>query len=274
MAVDKPASVNAPEFLSRLQGLAPEIVVVASFGQLLKETLLAAPPYGCFNVHASLLPRWRGASPINAAILHGDAATGISFMAMDRGLDTGAVYEELRLELKGDETSESLELDLASLAASRIGDCLLAVCRGGLQPRPQPAEGTTYAGKLKKQDGIIDWNRSAADIDRQIRGLQPWPRAAFQIDTDKGSCTLQVVQAEPLASASPMATTPPGTLLEAGKQGLVVACGQNALRLIRVIPEGRPEMAAAEFLRGARLPPGARAQSVPVPTGITATPQG
>ena len=271
LAVDKPASVNTPEFLDRLKGLAPETVVVASFGQLLKEAILGLPSYGCLNVHASLLPRWRGASPINAAILNGDAEAGICFMAMDRGLDTGAVYEAWPLALQGDETSESLERELATLAAGRIADCLESVCRGGRRPRPQPTEGATYAAKLRKQDGIIDWNRSAADIDRQVRGLQPWPRAGFQLETDKGPCTLQVVRAELLKCPRPTTDTAPGTILEAGNQGLVIACGQDALRLIRVIPEGRPEMAAADFLRGARLLPGTRAKSLPAPTGATTT---
>ncbi len=250
----KPISVNRPEFLDMLRALAPEILVVASFGQLLKEEILALPQFGCFNVHSSLLPRWRGASPINAAILHGDAETGVCFMAMDRGLDTGGVYDTIRIPLAGQETAETLEETMASQAAAQIGDCLLRVCRAGLSATPQPVEGMTYAPKLKKDDGRIVWANPARVIERQVRGLLPWPRAHFQLATPKGPCNLQVTQAEPLPL--PAGQYRPGDVIQADQQGWIIACGDDALALRRVIPEGRQEMAAADFLRGHRVPVG------------------
>lgn len=250
----KPLSVNRPEFLDMLRVLAPEIVVVASFGQLLKTDILTLPKFGCFNVHSSLLPRWRGASPINAAILHGDAEAGVCFMAMDQGLDTGGVYDTIRIPLTGRETAETLEETMARLAAECIGDCLVRVCREGLAAVPQPAEGMTYAPKLKKDDGLISWANPAQVIERQVRGLLPWPRAHFQLATPKGPCNLQVTQAEPLPL--PAGQYRPGDVIQADNNGWVVACGEDALALRRVIPEGRQEMAAADFMRGHRVPVG------------------
>jgi methionyl-tRNA formyltransferase len=254
LEVAKPVSVNRPEFLDMLRALAPEIIVVASFGQLLKEEILGLPRSGCFNVHSSLLPRWRGASPINAAILHGDAETGVCFMAMDRGLDTGGVYDTIRIPLTGQETAETLEETMARQAAARIGDCLLQVCHSGLTATPQPTEGMTYAPKLKKDDGRIVWANPAQVIERQVRGLLPWPRAHFQLVTPKGPCNVQVTQAEPLPL--PAGQYRPGDVIQADHQGWIIACGDDALALRRVIPEGRPEMAAADFLRGHRVPVG------------------
>ena len=249
---DKPASVNASGFLEQIRALAPELIVVVAFGQLLKEILLNLPTQGCLNVHASLLPRHRGAAPINQAILAGDAKTGVSFMKMDRGLDTGPVYEQVEIGIGQAETADQLEGRLAELAGAHIVDCMWRVCRGGLSEHSQPETGVTYAPKLKKQDGAIEWPSEAQHIERKIRALSPWPRAYCRVAIREKEKRLQLTAAT-VIDASNAAGIPPGTVLQADESGLVVACGTGTLRVNRLIPEGRSEMSAADFLRGSPL---------------------
>lgn len=252
MQPDKPASVNAPSFLDRIRTLAPELVVVVAFGQLLKEILLNLPASGCFNVHASLLPRHRGAAPINQAILVGDAKTGVSFMKMDRGLDTGPVYEQIKTEIGETETADQLETRLADLAGAHIVKCIWRVCRGDLRGHPQPETGVTYAPKLKKQDGAIEWTSEAQHIERKIRALSPWPRAHCRVTIREKEKRLQLTHATVVdAFSTPPAQ--PGTVLRADENGLVIACGVGALKVEHLIPEGRSEMSATDFLRGSPL---------------------
>ena len=250
--VDKLVSVNATDFLERQRMLAPELVVVVSFGQILKQDLLELPKFGCFNVHASLLPRHRGASPINAAILCNDTETGISFMKMDQGLDTGPVYEMPRLQLRPEDTAETLEERLAELAAGRVADCIWRVCREEMASVAQAASGATYAAKLKKEDGVVDWELPAEVLERRIRAFLPWPRAYFWLDIPKGKRRIQITVAEVIETGGDCSHA--GKILQADKNGWVVGCGTNALKLQRVIPEGRNEMAAGEFLRGCNIP--------------------
>ena len=254
LAVTKPDSVNTPAFLDPLRELTPDLIVVVSFGQILKHELLHLSDFGCLNVHASLLPRHRGASPVNAVILAGDTETGVSFMRMDAGLDTGPVYRVLQLPLTGAETAPELEERLARLAAEHIGACVWDVCRGGLQPVAQAPDGATCAKKLKKEDGVLDWCQPAHVLERRVRGLQPWPRAFIRVPTGNAVRRVQIVRAGVADVVGPVVV--PGTVLEAGKTGWVVGCGSGALRLLRVVPEGRHEMDAAEFLRGCPVPAG------------------
>lgn len=248
------AQVNDPGFLDELAALRPAVVVVASFGQLLRQRLIDLAPCGCLNLHASLLPRHRGASPIQAAILAGDAATGISFMRIDAGLDTGPVYRQIATAIGPAESAGELEGRLARLAADHIEEVLRDIVAGRLAAVPQPEAGVTLARKIPKEAGRIDWRLAADGIARQVRAYNPWPRSDTLIgDARGGSRRLQIMAAEAIEQTCHAA---PGTVLAAGDDGWLVACGHGVLRILRVVPEGKPEMSAADFLRGARLEPG------------------
>lgn len=255
LVADRLASVNDAAFLDRLRALQPDVVVVAAFGQILRPALLALPRRGCLNVHASLLPRHRGASPVSAAILADDRQSGITFMRMDAGLDTGAIWRQLSESVRPDDTTETLEARLSQLAARALVPCLVEVAAEALVPQPQPAAGVTYAPKLSKEDGRIDWARGAAHIERQVRAMIPWPGAYTVFPGPTGPRRLQVLAAD--VAAAPHSGRP-GDILETDPATLIVACGEASLRLLRVKAEGRSEMAAATFRRGQRLPPGTR----------------
>lgn len=255
LAADRLVTINAAECLERLAALRPDVMVVVSFGQLLREPALTLPRWGCLNVHASLLPRHRGAAPIQAAILAGDAEAGVSFMSMDQGLDTGPVYEQARLPLAGDETAGVLEQRLARLAADALAPCLWRVCREGRQAVAQAHAEATVARKLKKEDGHLDWRLDAALLARRVRAFQPWPGAWCELRASKGTRRL-IVTAATSEAAVAGASAAPGTVLRADRHQWSIACGAGSLRLERVIPEGRGEMGAADFLRGHALQPG------------------
>jgi methionyl-tRNA formyltransferase len=254
-AADRLASVNDADFLERLRALRPDVVVVAAFGQILKPALLSLPRLGCLNVHASLLPRHRGASPVSAAILAGEVQTGITFMQMDAGLDTGPIWRQLAVDIRPDDTTEHLEARLSQLAAGALVPCILDVARGAVTPQAQPAAGATYAPKLSKEDGRIDWSRDAAAIERQVRAMIPWPGAYTTVPQPAGLYRLQVLAATVTAAAP---SSRPGEVLQADPAAWIVACGEGGLCVRHVKAEGRSEMAAATFLRGHRVPPGMR----------------
>jgi len=222
--------------------LALDAAVVAAYGLILPEPMLAAPRRGCLNIHASLLPRWRGAAPIQAAILAGDAQSGITIMQMDPGLDTGPMLLVEALPLGPRETAARLHDRLAELGARLI----LRALEENPPSRPQPTEGATYAPKLTRDDGRLDWARDAAALDRQVRALNPWP-GTFTV---LGAETLKVLAAEPIAGGGE-----PGTVLDSSFR---VATGSGALRLTRVQAPGRAALDAAAFLRGHPVPPGTR----------------
>ena len=215
-----------------------DAAVVAAYGLILPPAMLDAPRRGCLNIHASLLPRWRGAGPIQAAILAGDAETGITIMRMEEGLDTGPMLLAEATPIAPRETTATLHDRLAGIGARLI----LRALDDAPAATPQPEAGVTYAAKLTKADGVLDWRKPAAVLDRQVRALTPWPGTFF----DAGGETIRVLEAEPMA-----ATAPPGTLLDAA----TIACGQGALRLIRLQRPGRAPLPADAFLRGFALPP-------------------
>jgi methionyl-tRNA formyltransferase len=219
-----------------------QAAVVAAYGLILPEAMLAAPSRGCLNIHASLLPRWRGAAPIQAAILAGDERTGITIMQMDEGLDTGPTLLAASIPLTPATTAPELHDALATLGA-RLIPRALDECP---PPRPQPDEGATYAPKLTREDGRIAWNRDAAAIDRQVRALNPWP-GTF---TTLGDETLKVLAVAPASGEGSL-----GTVLD---DRLTIACGDGALRLARVQRPGHAAMDAAAFLRGHPIAPGTR----------------
>lgn len=252
VTADKPVDVNSSLFLAHLRDLAPDLLVVVAYGQILRDALLELAPFGCLNVHASLLPRHRGAAPVNAAILAGDEVTGVTFMRMDAGLDTGPIYETHTLPLQGRETAPDLEADLARLAAEHLATCMDRICRQGLSATPQSAIGVSYARKLKKEDGLIDWTNPAPVIERQVRAMLPWPTAFFLVETGKRTKRIKVTAAA--VQQSIITCARPGETLQADNGAWLVACGSGALELLRVVPEGRNEMTAMEFLRGCTTP--------------------
>ena len=219
-----------------------DAAVVAAYGLILPEPMLAAPRRGCLNIHASLLPRWRGAAPIQAAILAGDQASGVTIMRMDVGLDTGPMLLAETVPIGERMTASALHDALAELGARLI----LRALDENPPPRPQPEEGVTYAPKLTREDGRIDWARDALALDRQVRALNPWP-GTF---TFVGLEMLKVLEVEPVEGAGE-----PGTVLD---DKLSVAAGAGALRLKQIQAPGRIALPAAEFLRGHAIPAGAR----------------
>ncbi len=252
------------ELIARLQALDLDFLIVASFGQILPQRVLDIPRHGCFNVHASLLPLHRGASPIAQAILDGCHQTGVSFMRMDKGCDTGPVYRQLPVDIAPNDTTPSLEDKLAQRAADAIVDTLLDVAAGRLAAIPQDSDRSTYASKIAKADGAIDWNLPADVIERRIRAYTPWPTVYMAAPSPDGKTSkrLQLIQAEAIDSPSPNAV--PGTFLSQDRQGIVIACAEGALRLKRVVPEGRKAMAINDFLRGNPLPAGTIFSNYPV----------
>jgi len=244
LRVSTPATLKDETERRRFASLGLDVAVVVAYGLLLPKAFLEAPRLGCLNVHASLLPRWRGASPIQHAILAGDLETGITIMRMDEGLDTGPILLSEPLAIGPAETGGSLHDRLASLGARLIVEGLDRLTSGKLVPRPQPAEGACYAPKLTREDGRLDWRRPAEELARRVRALNPRPGAWCEAGHER----LRVLTAEPAAGNGP-----PGRLLD---DRLTVACAMGALRLVEIQRPGRAAMGAEDFLRGHPLAKG------------------
>ena len=229
-----------------MRAAAADVMVVAAYGLLLPVEVLAIPRLGCLNIHASLLPRWRGAAPIQRAILAGDSETGVGIMQMEKGLDTGPVLLEKRAPIGPEETSGELTVRLAALGADAIVDALGTL--DSLVPRAQDASQATYAAKIAKPEARIDWSRSSEEIDRLVRAFNPAPGAEAAVGTE----ALKVWKARPVRGSGA-----PGEILEAEEGRLVVAAGSGAIQLLEIQRPGGRRVPAAEFLRGARLRRGA-----------------
>lgn len=223
-----------------------DVAVVVAYGLLLPQAVLDAPRHGCFNVHASLLPRWRGAAPIHRALMAGDDETGVAIMKMDAGLDTGPVALEGRIAITPTDTTGTLHDRLAELGAALMVDALARLGAGTLTLTPQPKAGATYAKKLERAEEKIDWRRPAAETLRLIRALAPVPGAHVELGGER----IKVFAAEPVARSGA-----PGTTLD---DALLVACGEDALRLLRLQRPGKAAMSADEFLRGRAVPAGTK----------------
>ena len=232
--------------VAEFAALGLDAAVVAAYGLILSKPVLAAPRLGCLNVHASLLPRWRGAAPIQRAILAGDRETGITIMQMDEGLDTGAMLAKEAVPIGPKTTAQQLHDRLAALGARLLVDTLDAVAQGRIAPTPQPAAGATYAKKLKREEGALDWRRPARALERAVRAFDPWPGAWFEHRADR----IRVLAAE-LANAK--ADAAPGTVLD---DRLAIACGTGALRPLMLQRAGRAPQQVDAFLRGYPLPRG------------------
>ena len=242
--VYQPERIKRPESVDYLRSLAPEAMVVVGYGQIIPQSIIDIPPLGILNVHASLLPRYRGAGPIQWAIVNGETVTGVTIMRIDAGLDTGPMLLKAATAIGADETALDLGRRLSVMGADLLIEALDALAAGRIVPQPQENAQASYAPMLKKEDGRIDWSRSAAQIHNQVRGMQPWP-GAYSIF--RGGA-LHVWRARPVEAG---AGHPPGTLVRI--KPLLVACGAGALELIEVQMEGRKRMPAADFANGQRL---------------------
>lgn len=244
LPVIQPAKLRQPEVLEQLARWAPDLIVVAAFGQILRPQVLDLPRLGCVNVHASLLPRWRGAAPINAAILHGDAQTGVTIMRMDPGVDTGPILGQRAEAIHPSDTTSSLSQRLALLGADLLLEILPDYLDGKIQPQPQDDSLATYAPMLKKEDGLLDFNQTAPELERRVRAFQPWPGAYME-----WAGGLLKIQRASVANVA--LELPPGRLLVQNGLPAVQTAG-GVLLLDEVQPAGKRTMPGKTFLQGAR----------------------
>jgi methionyl-tRNA formyltransferase len=244
--VFQPESLKSEQAQQQLRDLQPDLMVVVAYGLILPKAVLAIPTYGCWNVHASLLPRWRGAAPIQRAIQAGDADTGVCLMQMEAGLDTGPVLLRQHTPIQAGELGGSLHDRLAELGAQVLSDGL-GLLRAGLKPiaQPQPEQGVTYAHKLDKAEARLDWSQDAQVLERTVRAFNPWPIAEAQLAGERVRIHGAVALADNPGKA-------PGTLLAAGRDGIDIACGQGALRLRVLQREGGKAITAADYLNARR----------------------
>jgi methionyl-tRNA formyltransferase len=233
-----------------IEAARPDVIVVAAYGLILPQWVLDLPRLGCLNIHASLLPRWRGAAPIHRAIEAGDARTGITIMQMDAGLDTGDMLVVEAIDIWPDDTTSTLHDRLAALGGRLVVEALEAAACGGLQRTPQPAEGVTYAHKIEKAESAIDWSQPAAQIERRVRAFDPFPGASFQL------------AGQPVklwrAAVRPEVSAPPGTVVHVDASRLAVACGEGGLDLLELQRPGGKRQPAQAFLQGQPVAPGTR----------------
>ena len=246
LPVHCPATLRDPAAQAEFAALPADAAVVVAYGLLLPKPVLTAPRLGCINVHASLLPRWRGAAPIQRAILAGDAETGITIMQVDEGLDTGPILLREAIPIGPRETAGSLSERLAALGARMIVEALDGLARGEIEPRSQPADGATYAAKLRRDEARLDWHRAAAELERQVRAFDPWPGAFFEGRGER----IRVLAAKTGPQTAP---APPGTVLD---ERLSIACAGGVFRPLRLQRAGRAPLDTGAFLRGFALPPG------------------
>jgi methionyl-tRNA formyltransferase len=243
LPLHQPRRVREPQFLETLRGLNADVIVVAAYGQILPKEILTLPKYGCINVHASLLPAYRGAAPINWAIIHGDTETGITIMQMDEGMDTGGVLIQESLPIDPKDTAGTLVEKLSELGARLITKTLPLVASGALKPAAQDASRATAAPPLKKEDGRIDWGLPATNIHNRVRGVTPWPGAYSFLD---GSM-LKILETEALPGDGE-----PALIFRGARNTLDVGSGKGLIRILRLQPAGKKPMSAEDFLRGHR----------------------
>ncbi len=255
VALEKNLTVRTPKSLKdsaeqkEFAELKADIAVVAAYGLILPKEILEAPRLGCVNVHASLLPRWRGAAPIHRAILAGDSETGVTIMQMDEGLDTGAMLMAERVAITPETTAEMLHDQLAEMGATMITGALRELEAGNATPVPQPEDGVTYAKKLERGEGCLDWRKPALELERAVRAFHPWPGTWFELPGADKNARVKVLAAHVADGTGQK----PGTVID---DKLTVACGEGALRLDRLQREGKGAMSADEFLRGNALAAG------------------
>jgi methionyl-tRNA formyltransferase len=250
--VFQPEKARHPDAVARIAAEAPDLIVVAAYGHILPKSILDIPRLGCINVHASLLPRYRGAAPINWAVARGETVTGITIMRMDEGMDTGPMLYVREMPIGEDDTAETLFSKLSIVGAEALREALRKLREGTLDGTPQDAALATYAPMLKKEHGRIDWSRPAGEIRNLVRGMTPWP-SAFALHAGK---TLKVLSSAVAAESAPAGE--PGEFVAFGRDGISVACGEGVLRLRIVQPEGGKPMDAWAYAQGRRVATGER----------------
>ena len=261
LPIAQPQTLNSDAGRATLAEWEPEALVVVAYGLLLPREVLSLPRLGCLNVHASLLPRWRGAAPIQRALLAGDTETGVTIMQMDSGLDTGPMLLRRCLAIRNGDTAGTLQRELATLGAGALIEALEGLAAGTLSPMPQPPQGVTYAAKIEKAEARIDWSAEAIGIERQVRAFNPWPVAETRLDGEQlrifaaqamvaGSARTRSVPKLPLKAGK---GADPGTILGTDSESIVVQCGRDCLALTEVQRPGRRALNAGEFARALSL---------------------
>jgi methionyl-tRNA formyltransferase len=250
LTVHQPASFKTPEALEMLRAAQVDLLIVVAYGLILPATVLKVPERGCLNIHASLLPRWRGAAPIQRALLAGDPVTGVTIMRMEAGLDTGPMLLSRSVRIDARDNAKSLHDKLAALGAQLIEESLQALKAGALPEVAQPLEGVTYAAKIDKAEAQIQWGQHAEEISRQVRAFNPAPVAETRFEGKQ----LRIWEAEPIDSpASSGLGRPPGSVLTATREGIDTICGTGVLRILKLQLAGRKPLPVREFLQGQRL---------------------
>jgi len=246
LPVLQPEGAREPAFLEKLHKLAPDLIVVAAYGQILPQELLEVPRFGCLNVHTSLLPKYRGAAPIQWAILNGDSETGVTIMKMSAGLDTGDIVSKERTPISNGDDAATLHNRLAQIGGALLVRTIPEFVAGRINPHPQRTEDATYARKIKKEDGRLNWSRSASALQNQIRGLTPWPGTYAFLPRLPSPVLLKIYRAEVIEQQSGA----PGEITFVNKDGIVVSCGEGAMRIQELQREGGRRLNAQTFLAG------------------------
>ncbi len=253
LPVLQPVRARDEHFIAELRALRPDLIVVIAYGHILPPPILELPRHGCLNVHTSLLPKYRGAAPIQWAIANGETETGVTVMKMDAGLDTGPIVSQRRTPILPADDSATLHDRLAGLGAELLRKTIPDFVSGKIQPQAQPAEGVSHAPKIKKEDGKIDWNLPAQNILNRLRAFTPWPGAFTFLAGAPQPQLLKIWKAETAGQSGG-----PGDILSADRSGIVAACGENALRILELQREGGRRMSAAEYLAGHALKAGGK----------------
>jgi len=249
LPVFTPLKVKDPEFLKKLRELSPDLIVVCAYGKILPKEVLEIPKHGCWNIHASLLPKYRGAAPINWAIIRGEKETGITIMLMDEGMDTGPILLQKAIPIEEEDTSITLAEKLSKLGKDAILEAIELFFKGEISPTPQSEEGVCYAPLLKKEDGFFTFDSPAIEIERKVRGLLPWPVA----HTSYKNKLLKIFDAKVKESSS---KDVPGKVLDVNEEGILVQCNPGSILLKELQLAGKKRLKALEFARGQRLKPG------------------
>ena len=251
----QPQRARDPQFIEQARALAPDLTVVAAYGQILPQALLDVPKLGSLNVHTSLLPRYRGAAPIQWAILNGDRETGVTIMKLDAGLDTGDIVSEQRTPIRDDDTAATLHDRLAEMGGRLLVHTIPDYIAGKIIPRPQPQEGMSYARKITREDGRLDWSQPARALWNRVRGLTPWPGTYSFLQRDPTPVLLKIIRAQPEEEISGHG---PGEIISVSRDGIVVGGGAGALRILELQRQGGKRMAVQQFMAGFSLQPGER----------------
>jgi methionyl-tRNA formyltransferase len=256
LRIDQPEKSSDPGFVAELRGIKPDLIIVTAYGQILKRELLEIPPHGCINVHASLLPKYRGAAPIQWALINGEQETGVTIMKMDEGMDTGDILASKKTTIQASDDASILHDRLATLGADLLVETLPTYLSGKIFAKKQASEGVSYARKIKKQDGCLSWSDSAKSINNKIRALNPWPGAFSCFSDWKMNPMIKLLKAEVVETQNDTH----GEIYAIERDGIVVACGHDSLRILALQRAGGKRLSAREFLHGHDLRVGQRFQ--------------